>query len=432
MSALLSLFIWPAGLARAEGPDQAQIVVQFDNGQVIVRQIRFAGPISGYEALRLTGLELVTESMSFGLAICGIGGVGDPAGSCFSSGFWSSYYWDGQGWATYMVGAGDSVINDKAIELWSWQPNFTSLELPAAPPITAAATGLEWLKSQQSDANGGYGNPGNSVEVLMTLGANRLDATEWRRQVNNPSLADYIQGNSASFANSNAGGAGKLAVGLAATAGCWPVGAKKPLDYYQATTGAFSSGSGHQAWGMMGTRALNQAIPALAGQKLRSLAQSNGGWEWFPGWGTDTNSTALAIQALLAAGELPGSPPISQGLAYLDQAQNGDGGFPYDPDSPFVTSSDTNSTAYVVQALLAAGEVVTGTRWTVAGGQTPLSYLLSRQLADGGFEWQAGQGQSNTIATWQVIPALLGQPFPLQARPVAACFGVHLPLVVKP
>jgi hypothetical protein len=427
ISGLLSLSV---DRVSADGPDQAHIIVQFDNGDVIVRRIDFTAPISGYEALRLTNLDLITQSNAFGIAICAIEGIGDLADNCFSSGFWSSYYWNGITWTTYTVGASDSVITAGAVELWSWQPGFTPLDLPAAPPIVAAADGLEWLQTQQSVADGGYGNTSSSVETLLAIGANRFKAAEWRRQLNSPSLLGYILGQGTTFANSNVAAAGKLAVGLTTAEGCWPLGAKKPIDYYDPASGVFGSGSGPQAWAMLGTRALSQVVPALAAQNLRSLAQPNGGWEWSPTWGTDTNSTALAIQALLAAEESASSTVVVNGLTYLDNAQNDDGGFPYDPDSIFDPTSDTNSTAYVVQALLAAGEVPTSTRWTTVSGATPISYLLSRQLADGSFEWQAGQGPSQ-VATRQVIPALLGKWFPWQVSELQQCSSAFLPVVVK-
>lgn len=427
---LLSLFSLPVEPTRAAGPDQAHIIVQSAEGDVIVRKINFTAPISGYTALQLTGLELITTSTAFGLGICAIEGVGDPAGNCFTSGFWSSYYWNGLTWTTYLVGASDTVINNGAVELWSWQDNFIPLNLPPPLPITAAANGLEWLQTQQSETNGGYGNASSSVETLFALGANKLKATTWRRQADSPSLAGYVLANGATLANTSVAGAGKLAIGLSAVDSCWPSGAKMPLDYYDSATGVFDQGSGFQAWAMLGTRALSQAVPAAAGQHLRDLAQANGGWEWAPGWGTDTNSTALAIQALIAAGEPVSSAAVISGVAYLDNAQNDDGGFPYDPDSVITTTSDANSTAYVVQALLAAGEVLTSARWTTISDQTPINYLLNLRLADGSFQWQAGLGPDQ-IATRQAIPALLGRPFPIRVRDVAPCAGVYLPSMTK-
>jgi prenyltransferase beta subunit len=207
----------------------------------------------------------------------------------------------------------------------------------------------------------------------------------------------------------------------------------QPLTYYVEATGIYSGGfgaggAGPQSWGMMGTGALSQTIPTGAVDQLKSTINPDGGWGWVPG-NSDTNGTALAIQALAAAGESLSSTAIVSGLNYLAAAQNSDGGFPYDPASSFGTDSDTNSTAYVVQALLAAGEdPITGT-WLIST-TNPISYLLSMQLPDGSFEWQPGSG-SNALATRQAIPALLGRPFPLQISDLRTCPVRFLPIIGK-
>lgn len=109
------------------------------------------------------------------------------------------------------------------------------------------------------------------------------------------------------------------------------------------------------------------------------------------------------MQALIAAGEPVTATEVVSGLAYLKQAQQPDGGFAYDLTSG--GGSDANSTAYAIQALVAAGEDPAGEAWRV-GGVLPVAYLLSLQLPDGSFEWQKDLG-SNLFATQQAIPALL-------------------------
>lgn len=47
--------------------------------------------------------------------------------------------------------------------------------------------------------------------------------------------------------------------------------------------------------------------------------------------------------------------------------------------------SDTNSTAYVFQALRAAGEDPVGPSWR-KGANNPVTFMLARQLLDGSFE----------------------------------------------
>jgi prenyltransferase beta subunit len=200
------------------------------------------------------------------------------------------------------------------------------------------------------------------------------------------------------------------------------------MDYYQPNTGTFGEGVGNHSWAVLGTLALSETLPISATQYLTQNQQLNGGWEWYPGWGTDTNTTALAIQALIAAGQPASSTSVVNGLDYLRNAQNDDGGFPYDPISPWGTDSDVNSTAYVVQAIVAASE--DPSNWDPTGGSNPIDYLLSLQLADGSFPWQAG-GSANLLATQQAIPALLGRPFPIKMQDVQQCPVVYLTIISK-
>jgi hypothetical protein len=254
----------------------------------------------------------------------------------------------------------------------------------------------------------------------MAVGANRMEATTWRGE--GPSLLASMLSEGPELANRNASGVGKLAVALASQRSCWPVDAMTPLDYYDPISGTFALDTLYQAWGMLGTSALSETVPPSAIQYLKELQQPDGGWEWAIGLGTDTNSTALALQALVAAGEPVTSSAVVSGLNCLKNAQNDDGGFPYSPESSWGTLSDANSTAYVVQALLATGEdPLTGT-WTISD-TNPVSYMLDLQLPNGAFEWQEGAG-ADLFATRQVIPALLHRSFPLQAAAVQGCYGI--------
>jgi hypothetical protein len=404
-------------------------VVEFGDGRVVVRPITFTGEISGLTALGLAGLDVISDNGN----VCAIEVAGCPASNCFCpDNWWQQSYWVGSawqdpGWPPALITAAN------AVDGWAWGTAWPTVP-PPAPPLTAASAALEWLRPRQSSADGGYGDPGSTVETLLAAAADGYDAAGWRRpqgeaahSAGSPSLAAYLLGHGATFANSSAGAAAKLAVGLAADNGCWPVDAMRPLDYYSSTTGIFgaSFGGGPQAWAILGTRALSQAVPAPAIGVLKNAQQADGGWEWSPGWGSDTNSTALAMQALIAAGEPATAPAVISSLNFLDAAQNGDGGFPYAPAG----DSDANSTAYVVQALLAAGQDPLSGTW-VASGSNPISYLLSMQLPGGSFEWQPGSG-ANQLATQQAVPALLGRPFPLEVVALAGCRASYLPIVLK-
>ena len=419
-----------SGVASAQDASHAGVVVQFDDHAQRVRSVVFSDTISGIRALELSGLDVVTTATSFGPTVCAIEGVGCPADDCFCNQvrYWGYNYWDGSAWQGYAVGAGSSVISQTgAVEGWRWG-SFGDAQTPA-PQATAVLKAFDRLKPRQVISDGSYGGVGSTVEMLLALGANGMDADAWRRSADAPAVTDYLTIQSASFSRSGAAAAGKVATALAGADACLPIGLLTPADYFSPTLGAYSVQSGPNAWAVLGALALSETVPGSAVQALYAQIQSDGGWEWAPGWGSDTNSTALAIQALVAAGKPVSATAIVSGLAYLKSAQNDDGGFAYAPADDGSALSDANSTAYVVQALAATGQDPLGPAWTV-NANNPIRYLLSLQLGDGSFAWQAGTG-SNQLATQQVIPALLGHAYPLQRAELAGCPGVYVPIIMR-
>lgn len=425
-AALLALFTFApsfdTSIASAK-PDKtrtAHVIVQFADHDVAVREITFEQKnITGLQALQQTGFKLEIANTAFGPAVCAINGVGMPANDCFGDPqgrFWAYNYWDGNAWQFYPVGAGDSQVNNGGIEGWRWG-QFGDPAYPATPAL-AANKALKWLQKQQSNTDGGYGSASASVETALAIGANTLLEGKWKRATTSPSLLDSLKQNGKAYAKTGAGASGKFALAQSAARACFPKKTKLPSNYYDANTGAYAAGTGEHAFAMLGTAALNETIPAGAVIFLKSLQQGNGGWEWSPGWGTDTNSTALALQALIAAGEPTSSTAIANGLAYLAAAQNTDGGFPYDPDSTFSTASDANSTAWVIQALNATGEDPFAAEWTK--NANPITFLLSLQKSNGSFEWQSGTG-GNLLATQQALPALLNNQYPIRQRNYKEC-----------
>jgi hypothetical protein len=398
----------------------AAVVVQLDDQRSVVRWIDFTAPISGIAALELSGLDVTVGETSFGPAVCAIEGVGCPADNCFCNAdlFWSYNFWDGEAWQGYPVGASTSEISTTgAIEGWRWGA-FGSIQ--AAPdPAVAAASALEWLRSQQNATTGGFGDSaGGAVEVLMALGANHERPENWKPVDGLRTLDAYLLPRTRAFSRSNVAAAGKLAVAAAAADACRPARTVKPSSYYSETLDAYSADAGFNAWGILGAAALGEAIPADAVTTLLDQQDAASGWEWQAGFGADTNTTAVAIQALIAAGQPVSATAIVDALAFLKTAQVASGGFVYDPKTPDY-GADANSTAYVIQALLAAGEDPNGAAWAV-DGLTPIRFLIGLQLADGSFEWQPNTG-SNLMATAQAVPALLGQAYPVTVRDLEFC-----------
>jgi prenyltransferase beta subunit len=280
----------------------------------------------------------------------------------------------------------------------------------------SAQNALIWLRPLQA-ADGSYGGTGSTLDVIFAVAAANQDPSTWITGTGK-SLIDALRTTTATaYAGSGAAQAGKLALGIAA-ADLDPR-AFGGLDlvismtaHYNAATGAFGASNWDQAFSMLGWQAAGEAIPITATQLLVSRQITDGGWEFSTGFGPDSNSTALMIQALAAGGQSITSTTVLSGLDYLRLTQNSDGGFGYDPNSP----SDVNSTAFAIQGLIAAGQDPLSTTWMVSGN-TAIGFLLSQQQPDGGFVYLAPP--SNALATRQAVPALLGKPFPLLSKSVA-------------
>ncbi len=130
--------------------------------------------------------------------------------------------------------------------------------------------------------------------------------------------------------------------------------------------------------------------------------------------GEDSNSTALASAALTVLGELDAADGA---LAWLEGAQNSDGGFPYFLGG----TSDVNSTAIALMATNAVGLAPTQ---VTSGGVSAADYLVGLQVGcpgvptneDGGFAYaDFSAGTANDAATVQAALAITGAALPFVA-----------------
>jgi Putative Ig domain/Squalene-hopene cyclase C-terminal domain len=129
--------------------------------------------------------------------------------------------------------------------------------------------------------------------------------------------------------------------------------------------------------------------------------------------GPDTNSTSLAIQGLSAEGDLSGSA-LSKADEFLVHAQDSDGGWGYEPNTTSTPgSTDPDSTALVLQAILAMGYAPNQAPFN--RNANPISVLESFQTSSGtdqgAFNFPGVSGP-NIIATYQAVPAVAGVMFP--------------------
>jgi hypothetical protein len=127
--------------------------------------------------------------------------------------------------------------------------------------------------------------------------------------------------------------------------------------------------------------------------------------------GPDTNSTSLAVQGLAAWGKQPGKAKV---ISALKTAQSSDAGFPYIAAGN--QPSDPNSTALVIQAILAEGGSPVAAMWKKAG-KDPYTALAHYQVGChtkgfGAFAFPPTPG-ANVFATVQSVPAMGGKKLPV-------------------
>jgi hypothetical protein len=183
------------------------------------------------------------------------------------------------------------------------------------------------------------------------------------------------------------------------------------------------------------------SLMALAGQGitkasgvawLKKQQCSDGGWEAYRSdtsqacpapdpatfTGPDTNSSALAVEGLVAQGASFTVNPTP----FFESAQNADGGFGFVGTSS--EAPDADSSGEVVQALVALHQL-NNAHFTQAGGGTPVSALDAFQVVCpakatklGAFAFQPASGKlvPNLIATLQAVPGAAQVAFPLGHR----------------
>ena len=155
------------------------------------------------------------------------------------------------------------------------------------------------------------------------------------------------------------------------------------------------------AWGVIAFRAAGEAAPAGSVRYLLARQHRSGGWGWHPRGVPDSNDTAAAVQALRAAGVGARSRAVMRALAYLRRLQNRDGGF----ELVEGRGSDVQSTAWAMQAFLAAGR---------RPAPAAYRYLERMRRSDGSFRYSARYAVTPVWVTAQAIAALAGKPFPLR------------------
>ena len=173
--------------------------------------------------------------------------------------------------------------------------------------------------------------------------------------------------------------------------------------------GSFEGWPGSTAFAVIALRATGAT--GGIGQSTSWLAKAqngDGGWGDLPKPPSTADGTGAAMQAM------PDSEVAQHGLGYLRNVQRPSGGFALGGNG----AVNSQSTAWAVQGMIAAGADPSSAK----NGKSGLEYLAARQAGDGHYRYSDSSDQTPIWVTGQVLTATAGEAFPVTpvAKPAAA------------
>jgi hypothetical protein len=294
---------------------------------------------------------------------------------------------------------------------------------PAASPSQVIQAGLDYLSSQQQPDGGmlgfsGVSDPDTTARSVLAFAAAAKPIGE-AVSVDGYSMLDYLSAQAITFTHDTTGtlfpGRAGLLLAAAILAGEDPssFGAMDLTGEleasYQPDTGAYSStarqdySSGQasdlsQAWAILGLSLSGVTVPDEAITYLATSQGDDGSW----GMG-DPDTTALAMTALLSTQRVVAqSDSIQKAITFFHDTQAPSGGWKPSWDSDPLNA---DSTGWILQALISAGEDLRGQSWTI-DQNNPVDALQSLQKEDGSI----GGTYANPYSTAEAIIGLAGIP----------------------
>jgi energy-coupling factor transport system substrate-specific component len=264
-------------------------------------------------------------------------------------------------------------------------------------PLAVAAPGAKSVRylERAQNADGGFGAaPGEASSPLYAgWAALGLEATGRRPAKLLAYLRSHQPGDPGSLARS---------ILALAPAGEDTGGLVTRLNRSRGAHGAYAGRVNTTAFAVLALEAAGAKHLRAPVHWLERQQNPDGGFN-FAGRGGESgiDDTSAPLQALAAAG---GShPAVRRAAHFLARQERPDGGFPLSPGS----ASNAQSTAWAVQGLVAAGR----------NPRRALSYLRGLTEASGAVRYSRTSAQTPVWVTAQALSALRRAPFPLAKLP---------------
>ena len=312
---------------------------------------------------------------------------------------------------------------------------------PQIPQFAAAQAAATWVAGQQAADGSIGGSLSFTANALLALAAAHSDA------VSAQAALSYMETNAnayiAAAPTPSSDGPGQLALLIldAHAMGVDPTnfggtnlvarllateqttGPDAGLFGTDAQLNAFLAGTYTQGLVFTALKAVGQTADAAATGWLTAQQCPSGGWtvpsqaigggcteDPSMGSGPDNQTTSVVVQGLTAQGALTTAVQASA-LSFFTTGQDADGGWSYSSNSVALPQqTDSQSTALVIQVLLALGLSPTSSTFT-SSGHSPVSALLSFVVSSGSDTGALGytdNSSGNLAATSQDVPVLAG------------------------
>jgi hypothetical protein len=318
---------------------------------------------------------------------------------------------------------------------------------------TSADAAVTWLKTQQQP-DGGFevaAFPGfETLDATIAIAEDAQTGTTWstseavnavgavRYGGSGPTPFDAIDAYAETIPSLGALTAGTAAKNIVLGAAPYgfdptafdPAGDGTPIDLVGLMGGCSASGDPvfNLALYIVLAQGLACGAPDAAGlAAVRDAQQANGGWNYNgdpTGTDIDPDTTALAVEALVAGGADATDPEVHAALAFFAVNQQASGAW------PSFGADDPNSTSTAIFAITAAGFDVASPCWrdtaepSLAGSAypSPAAWLRSQQQPDGRIASpNDAYPPVNTFATSQSVQALLLLWMPVARASARTC-----------